>query len=81
MLLNTQRNELFRILEKQRIQPCDFIEDFGDEWYRIRLKGQESSIYFELQRIRKDDSSCYRISKRPGSIATPDTEEVSEPKD
>ena len=64
MLLKTQRNQLFQELLDNELQPSDFNETMGDNWYRLETKASGKNLWFEIKSQPK--SSTYTIACLPG---------------
>ena len=64
MLLKTQRNQLFQELLDNKLQPADFNETMGDNWYRLETKASGKNLWIQIKSQPK--SSTYTITCLPG---------------
>ena len=72
MFLKSQRNQLFHELQQKGLQPTDFTETVGSNFYKLELKSDVNLHFYVRQRHQNKKSYVYIINKIPGWSSNPD---------
>lgn len=74
MLLKSQRNSFFQTMLNLKLQPTDFEEAINPDFYCIKYKRGGDNLSFFIDYLKKDNTTFYRVTKRPGYSNKPETE-------